>query len=400
MSEKNEKMLREAMLSLSKPVVFHDVINEWEVLKWNIQDWSNMFGTKLLPFRCGVQHCSLKPLWERYCSKELMTMRQFVDIQHNAKELRDTGKWFYFDYKYLNEWTSNDNSALKSVSWSNFGFPEIDAAGSTLWIGSEGAHTPCHYDTYGSNLVAQVFGTKRWILWPPSESKNMELTRVPYEESSVYSKWNFNCPLPPKFYSGCKEMYIVDMKPGDVLLVPRHWWHYVECLDTSVSINSWIPTNSDDLSRLDEALVRFTVSQISRDLSNVDKKIMLNPNEDDVDSVDLDDCTNMIAFCTELLKSKVTETASHKDLAASDPFHIIKNAEYVPCSTLDDLRKVTNEKCNCNSAERHQTLMSEGMRKARNSAIVQRADPMLEKVVNAFCHPDVIQKVREKILDN
>ena len=30
------------------------------------------------------------------------------------------------------------------------------------------------------------------------------------------------------------------MEPGDVLYVPKHWWHYVICVDTAVSVNSWI----------------------------------------------------------------------------------------------------------------------------------------------------------------
>jgi oxalate decarboxylase/phosphoglucose isomerase-like protein (cupin superfamily) len=34
---------------------------------------------------------------------------------------------------------------------------------------------------------------------------------------------------------------VVTLKPGDVLFVPRHWWHYVENVGTAVSINSWIP---------------------------------------------------------------------------------------------------------------------------------------------------------------
>lgn len=396
-----KKVFRETILSLSKPVVFHHMISEWEVLKWGIDDWSSVFGDKLLPFRCGVQCCSLQPLWERCCSREVMTFAEFANIQHNPSELRETGKWFYFDYKHLNEWASQDNNALKSVTWSSFGFPEIDMGGSTLWIGSGGAHTPCHYDTYGCNLVAQLYGTKRWVLWPPSESSNMKPTRTPYEESSVYSKWNFNCPLPSDFYVGCKDIYIVEMKPGDVLFVPHHWWHFVECLDTSVSINSWIPTHLDDLSRLDEALVRLTVSQITKDISNVDKKIILNPNEDDVDSLTVCDSTEMIFHCIDALNSKVKGQEQDMHLVASDPIHNVNEAEYVLCSTVEELRNLNNEKCNCNSEERHRTLMEESATKARNRRIVQRrSETKLQKVLNAFCHPDVIQKVREKLAES
>jgi HSPB1-associated protein 1 len=38
-----------------------------------------------------------------------------------------------------------------------------------------------------------------------------------------------------------QEAYVVTLKPGDVLFVPHHWWHYVENVGTAVSINSWIP---------------------------------------------------------------------------------------------------------------------------------------------------------------
>ena len=30
------------------------------------------------------------------------------------------------------------------------------------------------------------------------------------------------------------------LKPGDVLFVPKHWWHYVESQETSISVNTWI----------------------------------------------------------------------------------------------------------------------------------------------------------------
>ena len=44
------------------------------------------------------------------------------------------------------------------MTWKHFGFPERGGSDSTIWIGNDGAHTPCHLDTYGCNLVAQVYG--------------------------------------------------------------------------------------------------------------------------------------------------------------------------------------------------------------------------------------------------
>ena len=55
----------------------------------------------------------------------------------------------------------------------------------TFWMGSSGAGTRLHYDTYGTNFVAQLYGRKRWRLFSPSAQ--IEGTRIPYEESSVFS---------------------------------------------------------------------------------------------------------------------------------------------------------------------------------------------------------------------
>lgn len=42
---------------------------------------------------------------------------------------------------------------------------------------------------------------KRWILFPP-ESGRLKPTRVPYEESSIYSELNFYCPLNTDDFKG------------------------------------------------------------------------------------------------------------------------------------------------------------------------------------------------------
>jgi hypothetical protein len=43
-------------------------------------------------------------------------------------------------------------------------------------------------------------------------------------------------------FKGVKSCRKIILEPGDVLFVPHKWWHYVENLDTAVSINTWLPT--------------------------------------------------------------------------------------------------------------------------------------------------------------
>ena len=87
--------------------------------------------------------------------------------------------------------------------------------------------------------VAQLYGRKQWTLHPPGSSA-MQPSRVPYEESSVFSE------EPGKLGGGAaaeggagaaegegKGALRVVLNPGEVLLVPRHWWHRVETLSPS-----------------------------------------------------------------------------------------------------------------------------------------------------------------------
>ncbi|KAK3915937.1 HSPB1-associated protein 1 [Frankliniella fusca] len=406
------KLSKEEVLSLTKPVVFHDMINNWPALRWEIKDWSSVFGDRQLPFRCGVKSCSPEPMWEVKCSKETMTIEEFSNLKQQTTEPTEEGKkWFYFDYHQISDWTCSDLKDAMPLKWDAFGFPDKGAEDSTIWIGSKGAHTPCHFDTYGCNLVAQVVGRKRWILFSQDDTEDMRPTRVPYEESSVYSLWNFNCPLPPEFYDKCdRRPYIVDLSPGDVLFVPRHWWHYVESLDFSISINMWLPKDpEDDVSRLDEAFVRLLFSQMSKSLSAEERRRTLNPNESDLADVQLHNSMNILYFCAQDIQSfrkrhseaeEPNEAEEPKEPPAKQPKVDVsdgselssvlemENVELVPCSTSEQLKCLMDQTCSCLSEERHvQAMMPTNL-----SDFGSR----VQNVLNAFCHPDVVAQVRKR----
>ena len=125
-------------------------------------------------------------------------------------------------------------------------------------------------------------GSKRWIMYPPEDAAELRPTRVPYEESSVYSDWDFRpwadqaAQIPP--IRGTHP-YVVNLKPGDVLLVPRHWWHFVVNNELSISINTWLEHPDDDLARLEESLVKFLMTNVTRNLAPALVDELLNPNE-------------------------------------------------------------------------------------------------------------------------
>ena len=95
----------------------------------------------------------------------------------------------YAAYQYMHLKLSDCPGLLAICDWSCLGLGnDRKSDKTTLWFGTSGAYTPGHYDTYGCNVVAQLVGSKRWVLFPPHQTDLLSPTRQPYEESSVFSR--------------------------------------------------------------------------------------------------------------------------------------------------------------------------------------------------------------------
>ena len=152
----------------------------------------------------------------------------------------------YADYLYFKDvFAASDavwlQPALVPVPSPGYDPMHFSADKHTLWLSSRGAHTPLHYDTYGVNVVRQLTGRKRWRLYGPqtAAAAGFPALRVPFEESTVYSSVD---PLAPG--GGALPLPDLDvvLDAGDVLVVPKHYWHVVETVsDVSLSVNLWLP---------------------------------------------------------------------------------------------------------------------------------------------------------------
>uniref|UniRef100_A0A6A7G1N8 HSPB1-associated protein 1-like n=1 Tax=Hirondellea gigas TaxID=1518452 RepID=A0A6A7G1N8_9CRUS len=282
---------------LKEPVVFKQYLRNdkssknlesWQMLSWNIDKWADVLQDNKLKVRLGHRKSeSSEPQWEGTCYSSHMTFNELFTWSKGkskchtscGKELSSEYYWAYYDYVYMKDEINLDVLKQK-VSWDIFGFPKRGANDSSIWIGTTNAHTPCHKDTYGCNLVAQVYGNKQWTLFPPDQTQCLYPTRIPYEESSIYSKIDFtNLDITrfPKMKNSTP--LVVTLQPGDVLFVPKHWWHFVENLNFSISINTWIELPSDTEDQLKEALVVHQVGSACQatDSTEIISSI-LNPN--------------------------------------------------------------------------------------------------------------------------
>jgi hypothetical protein len=109
---------------------------------------------------------------------------------------------------------------------------------SRLWLGPAGVVTPLHHDL-PENLYAQISGRKRVRLLARSERRNVypygRLSAAP--NFSPVDAWQPDLARFPRF-ARVRPLDCV-VGPGECLFIPRRWWHQVESLDPSASLNLW-----------------------------------------------------------------------------------------------------------------------------------------------------------------
>ncbi|XP_063723894.1 HSPB1-associated protein 1 homolog [Symsagittifera roscoffensis] len=243
----------------NQPFHFEKVLNElWpEILTWDVENFLSELKFPMT-IRTGQKQSIFSQKESEVSTVASVTKTEFLRRFHSKICLHE---WFYIDYKNAESVFTKDITDL--LDWYKLNLPEAanykDAA---FWLGTAGAHTPCHFDTYGFNVVVQLKGHKRWKLFYPGHE--LTPTRLPFEETTVYSQVDVRRPCGKCFPSskGLK-MIVVDMREGDVLYVPKHWWHFVECIETAVNVNLWCPLPSDKIDQQKEALTKLLLRKFT-----------------------------------------------------------------------------------------------------------------------------------------
>lgn len=105
-----------------------------------------------------------------------------------------------------------------------------------LWFGPGGNITRLHYDV-PNNFLAQVYGRKRFVIFPPRASASL----YPYR-TKAYNMSRVDLDHPDKKvfpnFGTVKPIEFV-LNPGEVIFLPSFWWHQVYSLDMGISINFW-----------------------------------------------------------------------------------------------------------------------------------------------------------------
>lgn len=108
-----------------------------------------------------------------------------------------------------------------------------------FWISPPGFITLAHSDPFHDNLLAQIRGVKRLLLWDPTQAPLLYLN--PFGQPN-HGRSQPNL-LRPDFerYPLLRQSHALDvcLHPGDVLYLPEAWVHYVYTDSLSISVNYW-----------------------------------------------------------------------------------------------------------------------------------------------------------------
>nr|XP_057937951.1 HSPB1-associated protein 1 homolog [Doryrhamphus excisus]XP_057937952.1 HSPB1-associated protein 1 homolog [Doryrhamphus excisus] len=382
---------------LQQPAVFLKMTHGWPVLHWTAENLRERLGDRTVRFRLGRKGETNAPLFETQCPYVEAKMAHFLSwVKGEAGE--DVGPfcdyssseyWAYADYKYIAMLFADQPAMFEDVKWEVFGLEGRNGKESTLWVGSEGANTPCHLDSYGCNLVLQVQGRKRWHLFPPEDTSKLYPTRIPYEESSVFSRVDVLHPDLKRFPAfRSARAHTVTLQPGQVLYVPRHWWHYVESVDPiTVSVNSWIELDDDYAARVGEAVTKTVVCALKSGENTDD---WLNPTEECVPSHNENMHYIDLAVRACVQRRRTNQVNSDARTAKRDSSGQIRRCDleavpFGPC--LLAVRHVPDD-------HGRASPRTHGDHDGKTSETIT-TDDLLE----CLLHPDVITRVTELLLD-
>jgi hypothetical protein len=108
-----------------------------------------------------------------------------------------------------------------------------------LWLGGP-VKTQIHNDR-DHNLACVVAGHRRFVLFPPEQVANLYIG--PLDTPPPLSFVNPEAPdleAFPRFRLALEAARVAHLGPGDVLLMPRYWWHHVTSRDPyNAMVNYW-----------------------------------------------------------------------------------------------------------------------------------------------------------------
>ncbi|MBN9414485.1 hypothetical protein ABS71_01530 [bacterium SCN 62-11] len=223
----------EEFLLPGRPVVLTGLIDQWPSWgQWSL-DW---FGQRYGPMRLTGNNS--------------LEGRREVLVSQYLQEIEETS--LYLDALPI-EQLAGMREAIQIPEYC----PSDRRTEILVWVGPRGTCLDFHKDNHtpldgNQNLLAQLAGSKRVALVSPEYDDRM-YPAPQAERDYLRSRLRLDAPDPERFplFEGVPR-YETIVKPGEMLYIPAHWWHYVRSLEISMTMTFWWRS-----SRIIELFTRF-----------------------------------------------------------------------------------------------------------------------------------------------
>jgi len=202
------------------PFIVRGAVSQWPLAALTPQTLQERFAA--LPVRARVADYAEKAFTPQRQQQEMSLAEYFELIAQNTAGLPP-----YLGNQVLPQLTELCQWPDYFQTWAT---PKI-------WLGPAGTVTPLHCD-YDDNLFAQVWGEKRFMLYPPHHAEFLYLR----EANPVLLGSPFDPEAPDyEAFPLARKARLVEctVGAGEMLYLPAGWFHQVRALELSLSVNRW-----------------------------------------------------------------------------------------------------------------------------------------------------------------
>lgn len=218
---------RRHFLRTRRPVRIVGGIDGWPAMKrWSFDYIGKKLGARQVsPVVLSDGHLNLD-VTKGICSRDM-------DFATYAGLLRDAGSPPY----YLRLPLTGDVQKLFSDDYVTPDYCQKNIRlVSNLWVGGRGTNSSIHYDMT-HNIVAQVVGRRRVMLFGPEQSENLH----PFHYKTLHwhhSQVRAEAPDYQRFpkYKDARPI-VTELNPGEMLFIPKGVWHRFETIEDAIAIN-------------------------------------------------------------------------------------------------------------------------------------------------------------------
>ncbi|KAI8817719.1 uncharacterized protein EV422DRAFT_508790 [Fimicolochytrium jonesii] len=216
--------------------------------EWTLEDAESEGVQDAVAGRRGTRRPNYDLLARRYGDIEVQpagttpsTFRHFLHGMQNGEQiylrdwhlvshLRSTGNhqkpyttplWFKDDW--LNAFLDSENTDPASRS-DDYRF---------VYMGASGTSTLLHVDVFNSySWSANICGTKKWTFFPPEQTRYLTNARG----ETITDLRDVTPDEHPQYFENATPV-VIHQHAGELIFVPSSWWHQVENIGETMSIN-------------------------------------------------------------------------------------------------------------------------------------------------------------------